>query len=111
MWVPVEENLRWFRAHTGRGLQSTTVNVSQFDGDFPTRADYGPSQRHVVDLADADGSGGFILPTGQSGIPFDRHYRDQFPRWLNGGLWPIPLDSARARVRALHRLRLTPADR
>jgi penicillin amidase len=90
---------------------STTVNVSQFDGDFPTRADYGPSQRHVVDMADTDASGGFILPTGQSGIPFDRHYRDQFSRWLNGGLWPIPLDSARARVRALHRLRLTPAIR
>ena len=47
---------------------------------------YGPSQRHVVDMADVDGSGGFILPAGQSGIPFSRHYRDQHRAWVEGGL-------------------------
>lgn len=72
-----------------------TVNVSQWLGtDLPITAQYGPSQRHVVDLADVDGSGGFILPAGQSGIPTSRHYRDQHRAWVEGGLWRIPLDSA-----------------
>lgn len=87
----------------------TTVRVSQHAGmPFPVRASYGPSQRHVVDMADIDANGGFILPTGQSGLPFDRHYRDQFDAWQNGGLWSIPLDSARAEARIVHRLVLEP---
>lgn len=89
----------------------TTVNVSQFGGRLPVAADYGPSQRHVVDLGDVDGAGGFILPTGQSGIPFDRHYRDQFGRWLDGGLWRVPLDRAAADSRGTRRLTLRPASR
>jgi penicillin amidase len=88
---------------------STTVNVSQYDGGFPLDATYGPSQRHVVDLGDVDGAGGFILPTGQSGIPFDRHYRDQFRRWLDGGLWLIPLNANRAAATTRHRMVLKPA--
>ncbi len=92
------------------GGSPTTVNVSQYDGGTtPIRAAYGPSQRHVVDLGDVDGAGGFILPTGQSGLPFDRHYRDQWPRWLAGGLWRIPLDPSEASPRAVHRLLLRPA--
>jgi penicillin amidase len=87
---------------------NTTVDVSQFSGPFPLDADYGPSQRHVVDMADPDDSGGFILPTGSSGIPFDRHYRDQFARWLDGGLWPIPVNPDGAEARAVHRLLLEP---
>ncbi len=87
----------------------TTVNVSQHSGlPFPVRASYGPSQRHVVDMANVDGEGGFILPTGQSGLPFDPHYRDQFGAWRNGGLWTVPLDRARAEARIVHRLVLDP---
>jgi penicillin amidase len=88
----------------------TTVSVSDFaPGTVPVLAAYGPSQRHVVDMADVDGTGGFILPTGQSGIPFSRHYRDQFERWRNGGLWRIPLDRLQADARTVHRLSLQPA--
>jgi penicillin amidase len=58
---------------------------------------YGPSQRHVVDMARVDDEGGFIIPTGQSGIPTSRHYRDQTPLWREGRLWRIPLDRARPR--------------
>jgi penicillin amidase len=88
----------------------TTVNVSDYAaGHLPVRADYGPSQRHVVDMADIDGSGGFILPTGQSGLPFSRHYRDQARRWREGGLWRIPLAQEAARARTVHRLLLQPA--
>jgi penicillin amidase len=87
----------------------TTVNVSHYVADrFPVDAAYGPSQRHVVDMADVDGTGGFILPTGQSGLPFSEHYADQFPLWSGGGLWRIPLDRGRAEARTVHRLVLEP---
>jgi penicillin amidase len=93
------------------GGSPTTVNVSHYNGPaFPVLAAYGPSQRHVVDMADVDGAGGFILPTGQSGLPFDEHYRDQWDRWLHGGLWRIPLASEAAEARAVQRLRLRPAE-
>jgi penicillin amidase len=101
--------LRLDVGHVAGNGANTTVNVSQYGGRFPLDADYGPSERHVVDLADVDGSGGFILPTGESGIPFDRHYRDQFERWLGGGLWLIPVNPDRAAPRAVHRLVLEPA--
>jgi penicillin amidase len=86
----------------------TTVNVAQYTGDrFPVRTSYGPSERHVVDMANVDGAGGFILPTGQSGLPASPHYSDMFERWRNGGLWLIPLDRAAAQARAVHRMRIS----
>jgi penicillin amidase len=86
----------------------TTVNVAQYVGDkVPIRTSYGPSERHVVDMADIDGAGGFILPTGQSGLPASPHYSDMFARWRNGGLWLIPLDRAAAEARAVHRMRIS----
>ncbi|MBI4545778.1 MAG: penicillin acylase family protein [Gemmatimonadetes bacterium] len=92
-----------------QGGSPTTVNVSHYDGSrFPVRASYGPSQRHVVDMADVDGAGGFLIPTGQSGLPFSRHYRDQFARWRQGGLWRIPLEREQARSRVVQRLVLEP---
>ncbi len=92
-----------------RGGSSTTVNISHYAaGRFPTRTTAGPSERHVVDMADPDGAGGFILPTGESGLPLDRHYRDQFEAWRTGGLWRIPLGRAAAERRAVDRLVLAP---
>ena len=86
----------------------TTVNVAQYTGNhIPIRTSYGPSERHVVDMADVDGSGGFILPTGQSGLPASPHYSDMFERWRNGGLWIIPLDRAAAQARTVHRMRIS----
>ena len=94
-------------AHQG---SPTTVNVAQynFSGGLPIRTSYGASERHVVDMADVDGSGGFILPTGQSGLPASPHYSDMFERWRNGGLWLIPLDRARAEARAVHKTQIRP---
>ncbi len=87
----------------------TTVNVAQYVGDrVPITTSYGPSQRHVVDMANIDGAGGFILPTGQSGLPASPHYSDMFARWRHGGLWLIPLDRAAAGARAVHRMRISP---
>jgi penicillin amidase len=84
-----------------------TVNVASFGGAPPFVTTHGASQRHVVDLSDPDGAGGFILPTGQSGLPFSTHYRDQNARWRTGRLWAIPLDRDRAAARTVHRMKLT----
>lgn len=91
------------------GGSANTVNVAESErGAYPVHVRWGVSQRHVVDMGDIDGAGGFILPTGQSGLPFSPHYSDQFERWLDGGLWRIPLDRDRAAERTRHRMTLEP---
>jgi penicillin amidase len=91
------------------GGSANTVDVAGYGGAAPPFVNnYGPSQRHVVDMADPDGSGGFVVPTGESGIPFSRHYRDQTPLWRAGRLWLIPLDSAKASARTVSRMTLHP---
>jgi penicillin G amidase len=86
-----------------------TVNVAGWDARRPPFVTtHGASQRHVVDMADPDGSGGFVLPGGQSGVPFSRHYRDQVPAWREGRLWRIPLDREAASARAVARMTLRP---
>lgn len=89
---------------------SNTVNVAGYGGRLPPyTSGYGPSQRHVVDMAAVDDEGGFVIPTGQSGLPYSDHYKDQTPLWRAGRLWRIPLDRAKADARTVHRLRLVPA--
>jgi penicillin amidase len=91
------------------GGDGYTVNLADFSGRFPPFAvRHGPSQRHVVDLADLDGAGGFILPGGQSGFPANRHAFDQLPAWLSGGLVPIPMSRSAAQARSIGTLRLVP---
>ena len=73
--------------------------------------EYGPSERFVAEL-DPDGNRGwFLIPTGQSGNPFSRHYRDLTERWRTGDLVGVPLDSAAAVSRAVRQLSLTPPRR
>jgi penicillin G amidase len=75
------------------GGDGYTVNVCHSaEARAPFHCTDGPSMRHVVDLGEVDGAGGFILPTGQSGNPVSPHYRDQTERWLRGELWLLPID-------------------
>jgi penicillin G amidase len=75
------------------GGDGYTVNVCHSaESRPPYHCTDGPSMRHVVDLGDVDGGGGFILPTGQSGNPLSPHYRDQTARWQRGELWLLPID-------------------
>lgn len=82
-----------------------TVNVADFGFGPQFRNTHAASWRQVVDLADMEG-GAMILPTGQSGNPRSRHYRDQADLWWNGELATVPLSGAR--VRPLGVLRLVP---
>ncbi|MDA5194530.1 penicillin acylase family protein [Govanella unica] len=73
---------------------TTTVNLSPYDiSDF--RQVHGASFRMVLDVGEWDNSVTINTP-GQSGNPFDPHYRDLFPLWLNGQY--VPLLYSRAAV-------------
>ncbi len=108
--VPVIGRLLGF-GRSGISIPGGThsVSVAAFGGSTPPyTVTHGASQRHVVDLADLDGVGGFILPGGQSGFPRHPNAFDQLPRFLAGELIPIPLHRASAEARSVHRLRLIP---
>ena len=91
------------------GGDAFTVNALSYTGRFPPfGATHGASQRHVVDLADLDGAGGFILPGGESGFPGSPHAFDQLPLWMEGSLVPIPIARERAEARTMSRFRLVP---
>jgi thioredoxin reductase (NADPH) len=65
-------------AASRNGGTRTTSGGGGVTGELPLTSVAGPSHRHVADLGDPHGVAGFVLPAGQSGIPFSRHYRDQF---------------------------------
>jgi penicillin amidase len=52
------------------------------------------SERQIVDLGDVDASVS-IIPTGQSGQPFARHWGDQTALWANGQTKPMALSKDR----------------
>ena len=44
----------------------------------------GPSTRRLVDFSDVRNNSWSILPTGQSGVPFAKHYKSQSEMYVNG---------------------------
>jgi penicillin amidase len=98
---------RFGRADIPRAGGPHSPNVAPFSGSRPPfRVVWGPSQRHVVDMADPDGSGGFVLPGGQSGYPANPHAFDQLELWQEGRLWLLPLARSRVEERAVATVRL-----
>ncbi len=75
--------------------------------ESPYRAVHVASFRAIYDLADLDRSR-FIVPTGQSGHPFSRHYRDLASLWRGLDYLTIPRLEA-GRTDDVTTLRLTPA--
>ncbi len=62
------------------------------NGSFDPMNNYenivGPSFRHIHDLSDWDKSIG-VIPGGQSGLPFHKHYNDLMKLWLRGKYVPL----------------------
>ncbi|WP_431121387.1 penicillin acylase family protein [Flagellimonas flava] len=54
-----------------------------YDGTGFHKVNVGPSTRRIVDFSDIDNSIS-ILPTGQSGNPFSKHYEDQAEMFVDG---------------------------
>ena len=67
----------------------------------------GPSYRLDIDMGDLDGAR-IVITTGQSGNPFDRHYGDMIPAWLNGDQVPLPFSAPAAQKATVSTLDLTP---
>lgn len=65
------------------------------------------SYRQVLDLGDWDRSAA-MHTTGQSGLPFHRHYRDFVSRWATGGYHPMLFSRPRVQREAEGILTLTP---
>jgi penicillin amidase len=61
------------------------------DGDYPVTA--GPSTRRVIDFNDIDNSVS-ILPTGQSGNVFSKHYKDQTEKFISGEFFKMLINKS-----------------
>ncbi len=79
------------------GGDTFTVNVAPYDPETPYRQVVVPSMRLLVD-AGAWETARIIHTTGQSGLPFHRHYRDLTALWARGEY--IPLLYARPAIAA-----------
>ena len=66
-----------------------------------------PSMRMIVDLSDFDASQ-WVIPTGQSGHPFNPHYDDQIELWLNGQYLPMRFSREAVEAAASDHLVLQP---
>ena len=64
----------------GHGM---SVDNAQYNWNKPFEMVLGPSIRRIVDLSNLS-SVQTVIPTGQSGSPFSKHFGDQTEMWLNG---------------------------
>lgn len=75
----------------------------------PWVSEYGPSERFIAELGPDGPTGRFLIPTGQSGNPFSRHYRDLNDRWRSGELVEVPLERERFIRRSVRQIRIVAA--
>ena len=67
----------------------------------------GPSTRRIVDFSDIENSIS-ILPTGQSGNPFSKHYKDQAEMYVNGEFRKMMMNEDEIKENAESTLMLIP---
>ncbi len=89
------------------GGDAFTVNNGAFNPEEPFAQAIVASYRQILDPADWDRSL-VIHTTGQSGLPFHRHYRDFAARWTGGQYVPLLFSRPRIEEAAAGRLMLTP---
>lgn len=91
-------------------LPGSATTVAAFGGPWKGDAmdvTYGPSMRFVTDAARPDDSR-WVLPGGQSGHPFDRHYDDQIADYLAGRAGALAWSPEAIRGAEVSRLVLRP---
>jgi len=88
------------------GGDNFTVNLGLYRHSNPYQQSVGPSMRMIVETG-RELRSKFILPSGQSGHLFSRHFRDQTARWQRRDY--IELTSADVQIRNQPRLLLKPA--
>lgn len=100
-------NVGPFPAPGGRELPNALGTAI---GPAPWAVSYGPSTRRVIDFAHPEQALG-INPVGQSGVLFDRHYRDQAETYSQGGYVHEWLAEADVVANTRSTLHLQPATR
>ena len=89
------------------GSHEVPNNLSAKLGPAPWAVTYGPSTRRLIDFAEPYHSL-TINPLGQSGVPFDKHYRDQARPYIEGD-YSIPhIDETEIQLNTRSILRLVP---
>ncbi|MDH7515300.1 MAG: penicillin acylase family protein [Bacteroidota bacterium] len=91
------------------GGSAGTINVADYPLAEPFEVFVGPVMRMIVDVSAMD-TCSIVLPTGQSGQPFSRHYADQTPLWRNGGYHDLVTDTAAIRRSPWDKLVLVPGE-
>ena len=94
-----------FAADGGRGI----VNANGWSWGNPAQVTGHPSMRMIVDFSDFDASQ-TVLPTGQSGHPYHKHYDDMMELWLNGQYHPMLFSREVVEDAAADHLTLEPTD-
>jgi len=72
---------------------ATTINKQEYSYANPYASLAGPSTRQIVDFANPRRTYS-VIPTGQSGQPFHRHFRDQVELWRKGQYRTVLMDSS-----------------
>jgi penicillin amidase len=92
-----------FPLDSGRDL----VNAQSWQDDDPAAVHHQASQRMLVDMSDLDNSRS-VIPTGNSGHPYNEHYDDQMPLYLTGQYHPMLFGREVVEAAAVEHLILQP---
>jgi penicillin amidase len=68
---------------TDGGIEVINNQLFKLNGSGQYEVVAGPSTRRIIDFSDVE-NGKAILPTGQSGNVFSKHYKDQADKYLKG---------------------------
>ena len=74
------------------GDQVINNQIYDIDSTGYYKVKAGPSTRRIVDFSDVENSIA-VIPTGQSGRVFSKHYKDQRKKYLNGNFFKMKLNA------------------
>ena len=76
---------------TSGGDQVINNQIYDIDSTGYYKVKAGPSTRRIIDFSNVENSSA-VIPTGQSGRVFSRHYKDQRKRYLNGTFFKMKIN-------------------
>jgi penicillin G amidase len=100
---------KYFEQRTpfGGGADALRNAHPQYSRDNPYEATLSQSYRGIFDLSDLDNSR-YMIPTGQSGNPFSKHFKDMEPKWRDMKYIKISTDRAQIQTSGVAHLILHP---
>jgi penicillin amidase len=97
----------WSRGPYAAAGDNSTINAHYWNERNPFVVTSIPSMRFVADVGDWDETV-LVLPVGQSGRPWSRHYSNQISSWLNVEAVRFPFSREAVEAAAAARLQLIP---